>query len=265
MPDNAVAVDRSASLSNIQYSPVFNVAVPFIDRHILEGRSSKTAIRTAERDISYGELAQNVNRCGNLLRSLGASGGDRVLMVVKDCPEFFYLFWGAIKAGLTPVPVNTLLRSGDYQYMLEDSTCAVLVYSPEYAREVEPAMANATHKPGSVMTSTGPDSLRDLIAQQSDQLEAIPASADDDCFWLYSSGSTGRPKGAVHRHRDMVETCVHYAVDTLGITENDICFSAAKLFFAYGLGNSMTFPPVGGSHHSAQRPTSIAGHDIRGL
>jgi benzoate-CoA ligase family protein len=242
MPDNAVAVDRSASLSNIQYSPVFNVAVPFIDRHILEGRSSKTAIRTAERDISYGELAQNVNRCGNLLRSLGASGGDRVLMVVKDCPEFFYLFWGAIKAGLTPVPVNTLLRSGDYQYMLEDSTCAVLVYSPEYAREVEPAMANATHKPGSVMTSTGPDSLRDLIAQQSDQLEAIPASADDDCFWLYSSGSTGRPKGAVHRHRDMVETCVHYAVDTLGITENDICFSAAKLFFAYGLGNSMTFP-----------------------
>ena len=213
MQNNTVTVDRSASPSKIQYSTVFNVAVPFIDRHILEGRSTKAAIRTAVGDVSYGELAQNVNRCGNLLRSLGTVGGDRVLMVVKDSPEFFYLFWGAIKAGLVPVPVNTLLRSGDYQYMVENSGCAVVVYSPEYTAEIEPALEGAAHQPGSVLKTTGIGSLQELIAKQSDQLEPAASSADDDCFWLYSSGSTGRPKGAVHQHLDMVETCVHYAVD----------------------------------------------------
>ena len=257
MQDNTVTVDRSASPSKIQYSTVFNVAVPFIDRHILEGRSTKAAIRTAEGDVSYGELAQNVNRCGNLLRSLGTVSGDRVLMVVKDSPEFFYLFWGAIKAGLVPVPINTLLRSGDYQYMVENSGCAVAVYSPEYAAEVEPALEGASHTPGSILKTTGTGSLQELVAKQSDLLEPAASSADDDCFWLYSSGSTGRPKGAVHQHLDMVETCVHYAVDTLGITEDDICFSAAKLFFAYGLGNSMTFPLWVGATSvlSDQRPT----------
>ena len=262
MQDNTVTVDRSASPSIIHYSSLFNVAVPFIDRHISEGRSAKAAIRTADGDVSYGELAQNVNRCGNLLRSLGTVGGDRVLMMIKDSPEFFYLFWGAIKAGLVPVPLNTLLRSGDYQYMVENSGCAVVVYSPEYAAEVEPALANAAHQPGSVLKTTGTGSLEELIApdsdqKQSDQLEPAASSADDDCFWLYSSGSTGRPKGAVHRHRDIVETCVHYAVDTLGITEDDICFSAAKLFFAYGLGNAMTFPLWVGATSvlSDRRPT----------
>ena len=159
MQDNTVTVERTGdgryNPSTMLYSPVFNVAVPFIDRHISEGRSNKAAIRTTEGDVSYGELAQNVNRCGNFLRSLGADGGDRVLMVVKDCPEFFYLFWGAIKSGLVPVPVNTLLRAGDYEYMVEDSACAVLVYSPEYSAEVEPALANAAHQPGSVLTTTG--------------------------------------------------------------------------------------------------------------
>ena len=257
MRDNTVTVDHSATPSAIQYSPVFNVAVPFIDRHISEGRSTKTAISSAEGDVSYSELAQNVNRTGNYLRSLGTARGDRVLMVVKDCPEFFYLFWGAIRTGLVPVPVNTLLRAGDYQHMVEDSACAALVYSPEYAAEVEPALEGAAHKPGHVLKTTGAGSLQELIAQESDQLEATPASTDDDCFWLYSSGSTGRPKGAVHRHRDMVETCVHYAVDTLGVIESDVFFSAAKLFFAYGMGNAMTFPLWVGATSvlSDQRPT----------
>ena len=264
MQNNTVTVDHSASPSIIQYSPSFNVAVPFIDRHISEGGSGKTAIRTAEEDVSYGELAQYVNRCGNYLRSFGTKNGDRVLMVVKDCPEFFYLFWGSIKAGLVPVPVNTLLRYGDYQYMLEDSACAVAVYSPEFAAEVEPALEGSAHNPGKVLKTTGPSSLQESMAKQSDQLEAAPASVEHDCFWLYSSGSTGRPKGAVHQHRDMVETCVHYAVDTLGITESDICFSAAKLFFAYGLGNAMTFPLWVGATSvlSDQRPTPDMTFDI---
>lgn len=116
MPNHTVTVDASTSPPAIQYSPVFNVAVPLIDRHLEEGRGSKVAVRTVDTEVTYSELADRVNRCGNALKSLGTVHGDRVLMVVKDCPEFFYLFWGAIKAGLVPVPVNTLLIAPDISY-----------------------------------------------------------------------------------------------------------------------------------------------------
>jgi len=264
MRDNTVIVDRVASPSDIRFSPVFNVAVPLIDRHLQEGRGSKVAVRTADADITYRTLAENVNRCGNVLGSLGGTPGDRVLMVVKDCPEFFYLFWGAIKAGMVPVPVNTLLRAGDYQHMLEDSGCAIAVYSPEFAPEMEPALANASHRPASVLSTEGGQSLQTIMGRAEDELSPVPAAADDDCFWLYSSGSTGRPKAAVHQHRDIVDTCVNYAQDTLGINEQDVCFSAAKLFFAYGLGNAMTFPLWVGATAvlSDQRPTPELTFDL---
>ena len=257
MQDNTVTVDRSASPSRISYSPIFNVAVPLVDWHLEEGRAGKVAIRTVDGDVTYRDLAENVNRCGNLLKTLGVSSGDRLLMVVKDCPRFFYLFWGAIKAGVIPVPVNTLLRAADYQYMVEDSGCSGVVYSPEFASEVEPAIAAAAYKPATVFTTEGDVSPMATMEDMTTGLEAVPATADADCFWLYSSGSTGRPKGAVHRHRDIVVTCVNYAVDTLGMAEGDVCFSAAKLFFAYGLGNAMTFPLwVGGTAIlSDQRPS----------
>ncbi|MCP4384281.1 MAG: AMP-binding protein, partial [Hyphomicrobiales bacterium] len=121
MRDNTVLIDDSAAEAAISFSPRFNVAVPFIDRHIEEGRGMRIAIRTAEEDVTYGELAERVNRCGNLLKSMDLAAGDRVLMIVRDCPEFVYLFWGAIKAGFVPVPLNTLLRAADYHFMIEDS------------------------------------------------------------------------------------------------------------------------------------------------
>ena len=242
MQDHTVVVDHAPTPSTIAFAPVFNVAVPFIDRHLSEGRSEKTAIRTVAGDVTYGQLAEQVNRCGNVLREAELVPGDRLLMIVKDCPEFFYLFWGAIKAGVVPVPVNTLLRAPDYQYMIDDSACAAVVYSPEYAAEVAPALASAARRPEALATEGDGAALQARLARASPTLDAVAATADDDCFWLYSSGSTGRPKGAVHRHRDIVVTCVHYAVDTLGMAEDDVCFSAAKLFFAYGLGNAMTFP-----------------------
>ena len=135
MQDHTVVVDHTSSPAAIAFAPVFNVAVPFIDHHPSEGRSGKTAIRTIGGDVTYGELADQVNRCGNVLREMGLLPGDRLLMIVKDCPAFFFLFWGAIKAGVVPVPVNTLLRAPDYQYMIDDSACAAVVYSPEYATE----------------------------------------------------------------------------------------------------------------------------------
>ncbi len=266
MRQHTVAVDSTVSPSAIRYPDVFNVAAPFIDQHIDEGQGWKTAIIFADTGdtISYAQLEDRVNRCGNLLRSLAGESGGRVLMVVKDCPEFFYLFWGAIKAGLIPVPLNTLLRAGDYQHIIEDSDCAGLVYSPEYRGEVASALAGASHQPAFILCTEGPSSVADMMEETSAMLTPAATSADSECFWLYSSGSTGRPKGAVHRHRDIVTTCVHYAANTLGIVEDDICFSAAKLFFAYGLGNAMTFPLWAGATAvlSGQRPTPEITFDI---
>ncbi|HEX6977673.1 MAG TPA: benzoate-CoA ligase family protein [Alphaproteobacteria bacterium] len=262
MQDNTVSLDASKSPTELRYAPRFNVAVPFIDRHLAEGRGDKIAIRTARGDVSYAELAANVNRCGNVLTALGIARGDRVLMVVKDCPEFFYLFWGAIKAGIIPVPLNTLLRRADYEFMIADSGCAGLVYSPEFAPEVEAALTR--HRPPHVLRTEGDDGLQARMAQASAVLQPAPATAESDCFWLYSSGSTGRPKGAVHLHRDMVVTSQYYGVETLGARADDVFFSAAKLFFAYGLGNAMTFPLwVGGTAVlSDARPTPQSTFDV---
>ena len=263
---HTVAVDSSASPSRIEYSDVFNVAVPFIDHHIEEGRGWKTAIVFDDEDeqVTYAQLAERVDRCGNLLRSLAGEPEGRVLMVVKDCPEFFYLFWGAIKAGMVPVPLNTLLRADDYRYIIEDSGCAGLVYSEEYRGEIARALAGAEHQPNFILCTEGPSSVSDMMEEASAILEPAATTPDSECFWLYSSGSTGRPKGAVHRHRDIVTTCVHYAADTLGVVEDDVCFSAAKLFFAYGLGNAMTFPLWAGATAvlSGQRPTPEMTFDI---
>ncbi len=217
----------------------FNVAVPFIDRHLGEGRGAKPAIRTAHETVTYDELAERVNRAGNALLALGLKPGDRLLMVVKDCPAFFYLFWGAIKAGIVPVPPNTLLRADDYAYMIEDSGCGLVVYSREFAGEIEPALKQLGTKVPRAQTV---DAFLAEMGKASPALDARLAAPTDDCFWLYSSGSTGRPKGAVHAQRDMVVTSELYGVRVLGVGENDICYSAAKLFFAYGLGNGMTFP-----------------------
>ncbi len=215
----------------------FNVAVPFIDRHVGEGRGAKLAIRTVHGEtVTYAELAQRVNRTGNALLGQGLKPGDRLVMVVKDCPAFFYLFWGAIKAGIVPVPPNTLLRSADYAYMFEDSGCGLVVYSAEYAGEIEPALKQFPVKALTV------DTFLAEMAKAPASLEPVLAAPTDDCFWLYSSGSTGRPKGAVHAQRDMVVTSELYGVRVLGTEEADVHYSAAKLFFAYGMGNAMTFP-----------------------
>ncbi|MBM3485364.1 MAG: benzoate-CoA ligase family protein [Alphaproteobacteria bacterium] len=243
MQDHAVTVDVSAGAPRLSFAPVYNAAVGFIDRHLAAGRGDKLAIRTNHgEDVTYHALAERVARAGNALLDLGVRPSDRVMMIVKDCPAFFYLYWGAIKAGIVPVPVNTLLRAADYRYMIEDSGATALVYSPEFAAEVDAALAGAARKPARVLKADGDGSFAAHMARAATTLAPAATGPMDDCFWLYSSGSTGRPKGAVHRHRDIAHTAALYAVPTLGIGEADVCFSAAKLFFAYGLGNAMNFP-----------------------
>ncbi len=256
------ATANSADGAALHFATPFNAAVAFIDRHAGEGRAGKPAIlTTAGAEVSYGQLAAEVNRYGNALKSLGIATGERVLMVVKDCPEFFFVFWGAIKAGFVPVPLNTLLTGKDYTYMIDDSAAAAIVWSPEYEDAVREALAQARHEPTHLLPQ---DRAAALAAQASDSLDPNPSAADDDCFWLYSSGSTGFPKGTIHRHRDMVVTSRQYGVDVLGVREDDICFSAAKLFFAYGLGNAMTFPLWVGATAvlAAERPAPQMTFDI---
>lgn len=239
MRDNVVEINRSVTPNALNFAPRFNVAVPFIDRHLEEGRGDKPAIRTLDREWSYGDLAVNVARAGNLLKSLDMAPGDRVLMVVRDCPEFIALFFGAIKAGVVPVAVNTMLRSEDYAFLIEDCECQALLYSADFFETLSPAITGSEHRPTHVLTM---EAFAEQAAGESDYLEAAPATHLSECFWLYSSGSTGNPKGVVHPHRSMVCTSERYAANTAGFCEDDTVFSVSKLFHSYGFGNAMTFP-----------------------
>ncbi len=250
MKDHHVTVDDRHVPSLISFSSNFNAVVPFVDRHLCEGRGDKVAIYASDgAQITYAQLAEQVNRCGNALIDMGIVPGERLAMVVEDCPEFFYCFWGAIKVGIIPVPLNTLLRAKDFAFMLADSYASALIYSSQYAVEVECAVEQMDIPPTRVLCVEGRENcLLEQIENASSSLLPVDSSADDDCFWLYTSGSTGRPKGAIHRHRDLLVVSQRCGVETLGIGEDDRCFSASKLFFAYGLGNGMLFPLwVGGS------------------
>ncbi|MBT5941565.1 MAG: AMP-binding protein, partial [Rhodospirillaceae bacterium] len=202
----------SSDHPELVFSDNFNVAQPFIDRHLDEGRADKVVIYTIDEKVTYRQLAENVNKWGNALLGMGLAPGERMLMVVKDCPEFFYLFWGAIKAGIIPVPLNTLLRAKDFAFILKDSKCSAVLYSPEFSAEVESALDDVATKPSHILKV---EEVAELAIPASADLTAIDATAMSECFWLYSSGTTGEPKGVVHVHRDIIATCELYAVRVL--------------------------------------------------
>jgi len=225
--------------------PGHNAALQFIDANIEAGRADKTALIDDLGSYTYGELAERVNRAGNALRSLATSNESRVLMCIQDSIDFPAVFWGGMKAGLVVIPLNTLMTSADYNYILADSGAQTLVVSDALFDKFSPVLDNATTLQNVVIAGgqrPGCQSLINISQDASDRLEATECTTDDIAFWLYSSGSTGKPKGVMHRHGDLVYTAEHYGCDVLGIREDDVVFSAAKMFFAYGLGNSLTFP-----------------------
>jgi benzoate-CoA ligase family protein len=228
--------------------PIFNVATHFVDRNVKEGRGAKVAIECGDARVTYDEVLKNVNRCGSALRRLGVRPEERVLLLLLDGPEFVYSFFGAIKIGAVPIPLNTLWKPGDYLHVIRDSRAGVLVVSAELLPLVEriPVQDRRSIRQivviGSPETTLTHTAFGALMAQGTADLEAEPTSRDAPAFWLYSSGSTGAPKGCVHLHHDMVVCAELFAGGVLGIRPTDRCFSVARLFFAYGLGNALYFP-----------------------
>ena len=262
-PASGATLQRTAT-TLIKLPEIFNVASIMVDRHVAEGRGAKVAIEYGEDKITYRDLLENTNRVGNLLRQLGVDSEQRVLLALLDSPEFLYYFFGAIKIGATAVPVNPWLRAQDYEYLLNDTRARVAVVSESVLPEIQKLARDRVRCLKEIVVvgrNTALANLSDLMKAASPQLQAEPTSKDDMAFWLYSSGSTGAPKGCVHLHHDMVVSSEAYAKGILRMNESDRCYSVARLFFAYGLGNAGYFPLYCGATTilSPARPTP-SGH-----
>ncbi|HXW04453.1 MAG TPA: benzoate-CoA ligase family protein [Vicinamibacterales bacterium] len=237
----------------------FNVADYLVARHVREGRGDRVALLTDDGTTTYAALEGLVNRAGNALKQLGVLPEQRVALVLHDGLSFYAGFLGAILIGAVPVPINTLLRRADFHYILDDAGAVAAIVSGPILDELLPVdgFADLTHVLVSGAPAGGLPSFEALVAASDPALAPANTHRDDPAFWLYSSGSTGRPKGAVHLQHDIICTIDGYARGVLGMTEEDRCLSAARLFFAYGLGNSLSFPlGVGGQAALVpERPT----------
>ncbi|MBN8508314.1 MAG: benzoate-CoA ligase family protein [Burkholderiales bacterium] len=243
----------------------FNFAQHLIDRHA--ARAAKAAFVDDLGVLSYGALGQRVRQMAAGLRSLGIRREERVLLLMQDTNDWPVSFLGAIYAGLVPVAVNTLLTADDYAYMLEHSRAQAALVSGGLLPALTSAMVKSDHELTKVIVARPVAPLHPaevefeaFLAAQAPAPRPAPTAADDPAFWLYSSGSTGRPKGTVHSHANPYWTSELYGTRLLGLREDDVCFSAAKLFFAYGLGNALTFPLSVGATTilMAERPTPEA-------
>ena len=224
---------------------IYNAATTFVDENIRQGRGKKTAIYFQDEKFTYQDLFEKVNQTGNALKELGAEIEQRVLLVLPDCPEFAFSFFGAIKIGAVPIPTNPWMKARDYAYLIRDSRARVLIVHESSLSEVEPIWDQSRYLKNVIVIGNPRGkalSYNALISKASGILEAEPTSRDDVVMWNYTSGSTGNPKGAVHLQHDLITVTDLFAKPVLGMREDDLCFSASKLFFSYGLGNSLYFP-----------------------
>jgi benzoate-CoA ligase family protein len=228
----------------------YNFAAAILMHNLDAGRGEKVAYIDPRGSWTYRDLVARVDSFGRALRALDIRREERILIGLLDSIDWPTAFLGAIKAGVIPVPVNTLLTEDDYRFMLEDSRARLLVVSeelyPKFAKAIS-ACANLAHVVVSGANGHGHRRFEELLAAGGPAVATAPTVRDDICFWLYTSGSTGKPKAAVHTHADLALTDALYAKPFLGIGETDVCYSVAKLFFAYGLGNALTFPMAAGA------------------
>src|SRR5438105_3407900 len=230
----------------------FNAAAFFVDRHLAEGRGAQTAFRFAGRGISYADLAASVDRCANGLAGLGVEIEHRVVLALNDSPAFAAAFWGTTKLGAVAVPVNTLMTPAEYEFLLTDSRARVAVVEAPVAGRLL-AVRHRCPSLRAIIVVGGPalpgtHDFDELLAGAKPTCEPAPTVADDICYWGYTSGSTGKPKAAVHSHAHFLAAADLVGVGVFGLEADDLVFSASKMFFAFGLGNSLYFPArVGGA------------------
>jgi len=211
-------------------------------------RAAKPAYIDDSRQLSYGELAERVARMAGALRQLGLRREERILLLMQDTVDWPVAFLGALHAGVVPVAVNTLLTPDDYAYIITHSRVRAVFVSDTLMPALQAALAQSPgdieHVVVSQPVATLPAPVQDFdtLLAAAPLAPAVRTLSDEIAFWLYSSGSTGKPKGVVHTHGNLWHTAELYAKPVLGIREDDVVFSAAKLFFAYGLGNGLTFP-----------------------
>ncbi|MBE0546909.1 MAG: benzoate-CoA ligase family protein [Rubrivivax sp.] len=231
------------------------------------GRAERPAFIDDAGTLSYGQLADRARRLATGLRALGVKREERVLLLMQDVSDWPVAFLGALYAGVVPVAVNTLLTADDYAYMLEHSRAQAVLVSGAVLPALKLALTKSDHEVHKVIVSrpvapldVGEIAFDAFVQAQPPMAQAATTHADDAAFWLYSSGSTGRPKGTVHTHANAYWTAELYGKGILGLRQSDVCFSAAKLFFAYGLGNALTFPLSVGATVllMAERPTPDA-------
>ncbi|MBB1093543.1 benzoate-CoA ligase family protein [Rhodopseudomonas palustris] len=220
----------------------YNAAVDFVDRNVAEGRGDKIAFIDPLRSLSYGELRDAAAQVGPMLARLGVEQEDRIALVLQDTVDFPILFWGAIRAGVVPVLLNTRLTTDQYRYLLEDSRAKAVFVSTDLLPLIEEAATDLSHLRSIIAVGEGASAaarLADLLAAENEGGAPARTCADDVAYWQYSSGTTGMPKGVMHVHSSPRFMAASAGQRRIGYRQDDIVFSAAKLFFAYGLGNAM--------------------------
>ena len=238
----------------------YNPAVDFVDRNVTDGRGDKTACIDPARNLTYGELRDEAARIGPLLARLGIEPEQRIAVVLLDTVDFPVLFWGAIRAGIIPVLLNTRLTADQYRYLLEDSRAKAVFVSTALLPVVQEAAKDLPTLKSIIVVGGGPDSLprlNMLLAAENEGSAPARTCADEVAYWIYSSGTTGSPKGVMHVHSAPMAMARAAGQDRIGIREDDVVFSAAKLFFSYGLGNAIFCPMSVGatSIFYPERPT----------
>ena len=221
----------------------YNVAT-LLDANLEFGRTNKVAIICGEERLTYGELFTRVCAMGRTLHALGLRREERVLLILDDTPAFPVAFWGAIRMGAVPVPINPLLRLDDFRYFIEDTYARVVIVEPVYLEKLTQALAGLAESPTVIATGDSPEAMHrlgELLTEHQGYLPAADTHRDDLAFMLYSGGSTGHPKGVVHLHHDIPSSCEAYASHVLQITEADTVF-ARLVFHSYGLGAGVSFP-----------------------
>jgi benzoate-CoA ligase len=254
------SADHSVTPPAVKIPRDYNAAHDLIERNLAAGRAAKTAYVDDAGQYSFSQFAERINRFGSGLGALGLEMEHRVLLALSDTIDFPTAFLGSIRAGIIPIAVNTLLTPKDYEYMLSDSRAKALVVSEQLLPQFAPLLPKLPFLKHVIVSGSGAAghiAFKDVLAKGSPDLAPAPTTSDDPCFWNYSSGSTGMPKGTVHVHSSMIFTAELYGKGILGFKESDVVFSAAKLFFAYGLGNSLSFPLAFGAAAilMAERPT----------